>query len=309
MNEVQLANELRDTLAEQVLLYASDQGGHAQRDHLEKLANGDQWATSNAVQGLQSRGLAQDNSLASDVKVTPEGQRVAQRIRVLRSGQWRFEDLQLAALTWLNRQDDGAAPGLDGFLEAPEAAEFEPPVTMQELEDAIELLDESGWVKSRKMLDGGVVATITAAGRVALQSGLPISEYGGSGHTTYDNSSTVNFGGPAQIGGFQSGGQGNVQNVQQTIGPDLRSELAAHVATLIRDAGVLPDETPGVAEVREDLDEIGKEVARPEAKPGVIKGLANRALAAFAVAAATDGGQHLVKGLAHLVKMLEQIPS
>jgi hypothetical protein len=36
----------------------------------------------------------------------------------------------------------------------------------------------------------------------------------------------------------------------------------------------------------------------------VLKGLANKALAAFAVAAATDGGQYVVQGLAHLVKML-----
>ena len=58
------------------------------------------------------------------------------------------------------------------------------------------------------------------------------------------------------------------------------------------------------------IDEISNEVARPDAKPGVIKGLADKALAAFAVAAATSGGQHvleILQGLGRLVKMLEQV--
>jgi hypothetical protein len=41
----------------------------------------------------------------------------------------------------------------------------------------------------------------------------------------------------------------------------------------------------------------------------VLKGMASKALTAFTAAAATSGGQHLVQGLAHLVKMLEQSSS
>jgi hypothetical protein len=99
MNDVQFANELRDTLAKRVLLpYASEQGGNAHRNQLEK------WQTATrghlgCVQGLESRGLAQNSSLASDVNVTPAGQRVAQRIRVMRSGLWRIDDVQHAILT------------------------------------------------------------------------------------------------------------------------------------------------------------------------------------------------------------------
>jgi hypothetical protein len=119
----------------------------------------------------------------------------------------------------------------------------------------------------------------------------------------------VNFGDQAQVAAVMAGGHHNVQTVEQTIGPDLRSQLAEQVAKLIQQSAELPDETPGVVEVRQDLDEIGKEIARPDANPGVLKGLANKALAAFAVAAATDGGQYVVQGLAHLVKMLEHLPT
>jgi hypothetical protein len=310
MNEVQLADELRDTLAERALLYASDQGGYAQPDDLEKLANGDQWAISDAVQVLESRGLSRDDSMVPGVRPTPAGQRVAQRICVMRTGQWRFEDLQGAALTWLNRHADGAAPGLDRFLDAPEAVDFEPAVIMQELQDAIELLDESGHVKAVRVAEhGAVLAMITPKGRVALQSGLPISQQGGgSGQTTYDNRNTVNVR-DSQVAAVMAGGHRNVQNVEQTIGPDLRSELAEHVVKLIQQAEELPDDTPGVLQVRDDLDEIGNELVKPDAKPGVLKGLASKALAAFAEAAATSGGQYLVQGLAHFVKLLEQVPS
>jgi hypothetical protein len=315
MNEVQLANELRDTLAEQVLLYASDQGGYAQRDHVEKLADGDQWATSDAVQMLESRGLARDDSMASDVKLTPAGQRVAQRIRVMRSGQWRFEDLQRAALTWLKRQDDDGTTvaDLNGFLGAPEAADFEPPVKMQELQDAIELLGVAEYVEPIRVAEqlGAIKAMITPKGRVALQSGLlPISQQGGgSSQTTYDNSSTVSFGGPAQIGALQSGGQSNVQTAEQVIVGDARSQLADRLAEMIKLAEQLPD-NPGV-EVRETLAEMGSEVAKPEPKRGVIQRLAGKALGACfrvfgtgAKAAATEGGQ---QGMDQLMQWLADL--
>jgi len=309
MNDVQLANELRDTLAERVLLYASDQGGHAERDHLEKLANGDQWATSDAVQMLESRGLVENNSMAGDEEVTPAGERVAKKIRLLRVGQWRADDVQRAVLTWLANQDDQNIPGVDDFLDTPEAAGFDPVVTMQEVRDAVDLLEGFAYVKAKRALGGAIRAVITAKGRAALGSGEPISQLGTSNHTTNDNRNTVNVH-DSQGTAVMAGGHHNVQNVQQTISPALRSELAQHVAELIKQAEELTDDTPGVLEVREDLDEIGKELVKPDAKPGVLKGVADKALAAFAVAAATTGGQHVLQvlqGLGRLVKMLEQI--
>jgi hypothetical protein len=305
MNDVQLANELRDTLAERVLLYASDQGGYAERDHLEKLANGDQRATSDAVQMLESRGLVENNSMGGEEQVTPPGERVAKKIRLLRVGQWRADDIQRAVLTWLANQDDQNIPGVHDFLDAPEAADFDPVITMQEVRDAVDLLEARAYVKAHRALGGAIRAVITARGRAALGSGEPISQLGTSNQTTYDNRNTVNVH-DSQVAAVMAGGHHNVQNVEQTISPALRSELAQHVAELIKQAEELSDDTPGVLQVREDLDEISKELVKPDAKPGVLKGVANKALIAFAGAAATSGGQHVVQGLAHLVKLLEQ---
>jgi hypothetical protein len=306
-NDTQLANALRGTLAERLLVAVSDQRGFAEHDQLLMLADGDAFATSDATQVLVGSDLARSESMSAELTLTESGLRVAQRIRALRSGQWRFEDLQRAALTWLNGQGEGAVPDLDGFLDAPDAADFEPPVTMREFRDVIELLGVAEYVKPITVAElGPVRAMITPKGRVALRSGLPLSEFGDSRPTTHDQSHHVTFGDGAQVGPFQSGGQGNVQIVEQVISPAARSELAAQVASLIKMAEELPDDTPGLDEGREDLDLINKELAKPGAKPAMLKSLAYKALGTFAVAAATSGGQQMVQGLGHLLKLLEQ---
>jgi hypothetical protein len=149
---------------------------------------------------------------------------------------------------------------------------------------------------------------ISPLGRAALRSSEPLSQFGGSSHTTYDNSNNVTVGPQAQVAALQAGGHGNIQVVEQVIGQSLRSELAERLADLIKQAVELPDDTPGALQVREDLDEIRKEIAMPDAKPGVLKSLGYKALGAFAAAAATSGGEHLVKALAQFVKMLESKP-
>jgi hypothetical protein len=305
-NQIQLANELRGTLAEQLLVAASDQGGYAEHEQLLNWADGDPFATSDATQVLIGSDLARNDSMAADLTVTSSGHGVAKRIRALRAGQWRTDDVQRAILAWLDRSETAV---VHEFTDAPEAAGFEPPVSVQEARDASELLTADGYVQGLDTAGGTLYLQIEAKGRVALRSGLPLSEFGGKSHTTHDQSHHVTFGDQAQVGAFQSGGHHNVQKVEQVIGPDLRSELAAHVASLIKMAEELPEDTPGIDEVREDLSEISTELAKPDAKPGALKSLAYKALGTFAVAAATSGGQHIVQGLGHLVKLLEQAPN
>jgi hypothetical protein len=143
-------------------------------------------------------------------------------------------------------------------------------------------------------------------GRAALQADVLISEYGTAHPRTisYDYSHNLTFGNHAQFGGVMSGGQGNVQLVEQTIGADVRFDLADQLVNLIKVADELPDETPGAQETREALAEISKELAKPSAKTGVIKGLTLKAFTAAAAAAGTDGGQLLIEGLGDLVKTL-----
>ena len=82
-------------------------------------------------------------------------------------------------------------------------------------------------------------------GRAALQADVLISEYGTAHPTTisYDYSHNLTFGNHAQVGGVMSGGQGNVQLVEQTIGADVRSDLADQLVNLIKVADELPDES------------------------------------------------------------------
>ena len=133
-----------------------------------------------------------------------------------------------------------------------------------------------------------------------------ISDYGRSNPTaiSYDYSSKVIFGDNAVAGGLISGGQGNTQHIHQIIGEDVRTDLAAQLTSLMKTADDLPDDTPGVEEVRQALTGLSDEVATPNPRKGVVKELAVKALAAGTTAAATSGGQQLIEGLGHLVRML-----
>jgi hypothetical protein len=309
MSEARVADELRGSYAENLLLYIYDQGGYVARDQLEEFT-GDPFAASETVQELEDRGLAEVMSIASDVKLTSRGSRIADHVqKSIVSGPRRVDRVIRAILNWLGVEQ--APQSVREFLRTRAASELR--MTEMEVDDAADFLFEQKYVDGTHVAESNelLIPRILPKGRAALRSDELLGNYEVTGPATVSNdySSRVTFGDQAQVGGFQSGGAGNVQNVTQTIAPEVRRALAEHVAKLIQQAAELPDETPGVVEVREDLDEIGKEIVKPDAKPGVLKGLANKTLAAFAVAAATSGGQHVVQGLAHLVKMLEHLPS
>jgi methyl coenzyme M reductase alpha subunit len=129
----------------------------------------------------------------------------------------------------------------------------------------------------------------------------------GTAHPTsisYDYSSKVIFRDHANVGAVMSGGQGNTQHVQQAISPDVRDDLTAQLADLIKIADELPDDTPGAEDVRQALADIGSEIAKPEPKPNMVKDLAVKALTVGAAIVGTSGGQMLVEGLGHFVKAL-----
>ena len=299
MNEARVADELRGSYAEKVLLYINDQGGHVDRDLLVEFT-GDPQAASEMVQELEDLGLAKINSMAADVKLTSSGQRVADRIqKSVRSGPRRLDDVQRAVLARLDGIDDGSAPDVYSFLDAPED-ELEVPMTSQELRDAVELLMADGHIEGRA-IGGAIHAYIRPLGRAALRSGEPISQFGTSNHTTYQ-SHNVTFGDNAQVGGVMSGGQHNVQIVEQSMTPDVKADVAsrlAHLTSLARELG----DTPGAAEVLDALAVMDSEIVKPEPKPGVFKRAASGALIAGAKAAATSAGPRLIQGLAELVKI------
>ena len=91
MSEVQVANQLRGSYAENLLLYIYDQGGHVTREQLVEFT-GDPFAASETVQELEDRSLAEVSSMASDVELTSRGSRIAGQIREsMRSGERRVD--------------------------------------------------------------------------------------------------------------------------------------------------------------------------------------------------------------------------
>jgi hypothetical protein len=68
MSEARVADELRGSYAENLLLYINDQGCHVARDLLVEFI-GDAWAASAAVQELVNINLAEVSSMSADVKL------------------------------------------------------------------------------------------------------------------------------------------------------------------------------------------------------------------------------------------------
>ena len=221
-------------------------------------------------------------------------------------GPRRADAVHRAILTWLNAPQVRPIAVID-FVKTSNAVAWGVPITEREVSEATELLKARGYIRTSDVDQFvGLQPRITPDGRAALQSDVLISEYGRAHPTTisYNYSHNLTFGNQAQVGGVISGGKGNIQLIEQTVGADVRSDLADRLAELIKLADELPGDTPGALETREALAEIGNEIAKPEAKPSVIKGLMLKAFTAAAGAAGTSGGQQLIDGLAHLVRML-----
>jgi hypothetical protein len=147
MSEVQVANELRGSYAENLLLYIDDQGGHVARDQLEEFT-GDPFAASETVQELEDRGLAQVMSIASDVKLTSRGSRIAGQIgESMRSGERRVDMVVRAILNWLNGVEQ-APTSVRDFLDTGAASELQ--VTKMEVDDAADFLDEHKYIQASR---------------------------------------------------------------------------------------------------------------------------------------------------------------
>src|SRR5215216_144355 len=121
MDEVQIANQLRGSLYEAVLLSVNEAGGQMTLEAVIEVAGSYEEALESAV-ALRNLGLARpDESLAAEVTLTPLGRRVADRIkRSMVSGARRADAVQRAILGWLNEQQDRPVEVLT-FLETGDA--------------------------------------------------------------------------------------------------------------------------------------------------------------------------------------------
>lgn len=219
MNEVQAAQELRDSFEESLLLQISERGGSMTHEELDGFT-GDPMATRDALVNLHElRMLEQPDSEGG--RLTPFGGHVATRIRKsLLSGARRADIVQRKVLEWLNGRSVEPS-SITEFLVTTEASDSGVVITETEVEQAAELLTDRGFIQIVQTAQKAWLRPgITADGRTALMSGLMISEYGRPNATTvnYDYSSRVTFGDHTTTGGVISGGQGNTRHIVQTIG-------------------------------------------------------------------------------------------
>jgi hypothetical protein len=150
MSEVQVANQLRGSYAENLLLYIYDQGGHVARGQLEEFT-GDPFAASETVEELADRGLAEVSSMSSDVKLTSRGSRIAGRIwESMRSGERRVDRVVRAILNWLNGLEQ-APQSVRDFLDTGAASELQ--VAEMEVDDAADFLDEHKYIQAVQVGD------------------------------------------------------------------------------------------------------------------------------------------------------------
>lgn len=180
-----------------------------------------------------------------------------------------------------------------------------PEVGERERETCMEALEKLGYIKGVHSAQQRFVRNrLEAKGELALgRPGVSLVDglFDVSSVTNVDQRSGVhgslyNHGGAVQIGNH------NTQYV--TINEDQRRQ----VLTLVKSLKGLLDENPGYDDVareavHQSLEEIGVE-ANGNGDPSVIKGLAQKALGAAAVAVGTEGGSAIVQALGRLTTLL-----
>ena len=172
------------------------------------------------------------------------------------------------------------------------------PFTAVEIDQATEFLADKGLINIVSTLQTrGRRPEITSEGRYALHHHGTVAEFvkSGGSSTTYDQSSNVSVTGGSNVA-VQSGGQGNVQTVTQTLSVDSRIQILAKVSELLN---AVPDDAD--PSVRMAIEKIRDEAASDKSTIATMK---DKALAAMVAAVATGVGQQIVEGLAQLAQMI-----
>ena len=302
MNETAVAESLRGSFIESVLLQVNERGGRLSIADIDAFT-GDFRTTVDALTRLHDLQLIEQPSSAGAV-VTPFGLRTADLIRqsLRPGGRRRADAVQRTMLQWLRGKSIN--PGsIEEFLIQPESAVFGEVVKPWELIEAASLLEDRGFIK--------VVAThqkaflrprITPDGTAALMSNVMISEYGRPNATMISNdySNRVTFGDHANAGAVNAGGNGNTQTVTQAIEPQKWDAIADRLADLQRQAR----EIEGSDKIVEHLEAMTQETNPAKRRPEVMKDLALKLMGASVVVLGTEAGNALIEGIAQLPQLL-----
>ncbi|WP_082807493.1 hypothetical protein [Janibacter terrae] len=298
MDDNAVMDRLRGTEEEAALLAVAEGGGQVWPGAVDKVTGGRR-ATVGAVSALQDLGLVdREQSAAYEVTLTRRGRRVAERITDSRTdGRDRADAVRLGLLRWLKARTE--RPGTaDLYAEDEEATAYGVPFTVEEIRHAVAFLREHSLIVGTGSMQGPFLRPgLTPEGRNAVDSGLAVSDHvrGGPSSQTFNN--TANFHG-GNVAGVQVGGQGNSMDVVMTVTNEERTQVLAGLAEVCQtldDAGVTSPE------VREAVEAIHEEAAKPDASRPALR---ERITEAVAVAAVTEGAPVILQGLGALLAMI-----
>lgn len=274
---------------------AHGRGGQASYAQVAAAVGGET-AASIASEELANMGLIyKDRSLASEITLSDDGKAVAEAIAASRiSGSDRRAEVQKAFLRWLA---DGATPGEPAdFVGSELATSRQIPFTKDEVQQAAEALAEWGLIRAFKAMGHPVLRpSITIDGREAADDPRTPREFIAQGGSITYNTNTTTIGNGSTVGGVQTGGQGNRQQISQRIDSSDQAQVLAIVGGLL---SALDKADADTTDLRRAVEDIKAEAAGDSPTRD---GLKARVVQALVIAGASESGHLVLQGLAQLL--------
>ena len=239
MHDDSIRSEIRNTDAEEVLLAAEAAGGQLPYSGVVEAVRGDGSAGSYAAATLRRLGLVSEKqSMAGEITLTPQGRRIAQAVlNSRRNGPERWDAVERAIAESV-RNGGGWEVGDVGGV----------PVTNNETRLAVSNLEQWGLVTAGRNA-GDEIYWVMARDRIHQVPGVDglLKDHFEGRASINAHSSTTNIGDGNVIGGVQTGGHANTQNV--TLTSDTRSAVVSQLTEILTG---LPNDVD--ARVREPLE-------------------------------------------------------
>lgn len=298
MDDNALADWLRGTDEEAVLLAVAESGGEAGPSVVDEVSGGRR-ETVYTVQRMQDMGLVErEQSMAYEVVLTRRGHRLAERITESRTdGRDRADAVRLGLMRWLKAHPERPETA-DHFAYDETATAYGVPVTVDEIRHAVAFLREYSLIVGKGTLQGPFLRPgLTPEGRNAVDSGQAVSDYVRGGPRTQTSNTTNTLINHGHMGGGQVG-DGNTQHVVMHVTHEERAEVLAGVVEVRR---TLDEAGVNSPEVRAAVEAIHEEAAKPDASRPALR---ERITEAVAVAAITAGAPVALEGLGALLAMI-----
>lgn len=222
--------------------------------------------TSEVYRMLADRGAAEELRLSFDLELSTKGRQLAERVeRAWASGTIRQEFAQLVVLDAASKPFTGVLTAVNVLAIGPAETPLGPPLTVDDLEVAIDTLGEAGLVKRQGSWGGpSFVVAITSAGRSRLAQGLGGETCASTIAVDHRTQNTVNVHGD-NLGNVAAGN--HVSQTSHVAYTQALEQLDQAIAA----AHELPSD---IAEaVSPALEAARQELARPEPEPRKASGL------------------------------------